>query len=492
MDDLIMDRLYKKAMKQLNNKPGVRQILPRRAFNISFYITQKTSDIPFEELSLYLYLYANANDDDKIKKFTRHYERQLEYAKSDPENFVFNLHRFYQTISKEIKKENLYSDFFKFYSSCVETYFNFINNDIEPNKKKVIECYMSLLSQNFDYLKKDQFSFKTILVGVTTYGELIEIPEAFPYFDTPVYAIEDLALHGKIVTTDEITKAITREFKKHGYDNIKTMQDMHHYAMVDRLYTNMSIALSPFINEYTFDILPQKPFMPNTDILKDLHSNIDYHQLALTLHKRKRTLPPNGYLYKFNKEDSFLETLFLKEVNVDDTIYMLYKIETSYGDLVGYYNTSSEFFLNMFDDSQEVISGKIINAIVLLLYAISVCKTYTEDDFSSHIKYKDTAINVKGYSIGGKLRNVYDQYQAEDNDLKSHSAPKRVGNEKYATETKTIQGYIRKVGEGRTPSPEAVAYAQKLGYDLDPDETYVRPFIKQVLKLKENIDTTID
>ena len=49
----------------------------------------------------------------------------------------------------------------------------------------------------------------------------------------------------------------------------------------------------------------------------------------------------------------------------------------------------------------------------------------------------------------------------------------------------SIQGYIRKLPAGHKASEEAKELAESLGYDLDSNETYVRPFIKQVFRLKE-------
>lgn len=52
-------------------------------------------------------------------------------------------------------------------------------------------------------------------------------------------------------------------------------------------------------------------------------------------------------------------------------------------------------------------------------------------------------------------------------------------------EIRPIQGYIRKLPAGQKASTEAVEYALKLGYELESNETFVRPFMKQVFRLKE-------
>ena len=74
----------------------------------------------------------------------------------------------------------------------------------------------------------------------------------------------------------------------------------------------------------------------------------------------------------------------------------------------------------------------------------------------------------------------YEQRLALHDVLDSDDIPNRI-----APAPRAIQGFIRKVGEGRTPSREAVEYAEALGYSLAPDETYVKPFIRRVLRLKQ-------
>lgn len=91
-------------------------------------------------------------------------------------------------------------------------------------------------------------------------------------------------------------------------------------------------------------------------------------------------------------------------------------------------------------------------------------------------------IHIAPYGKGGKLLNMY---RPEKNATVSSPDAKRAGSDKYESEQKAIQGFIRRVGAGKTPSEEAVARAKALGYDLAPDETYVQPFMRRVLKLKK-------
>ena len=82
-------------------------------------------------------------------------------------------------------------------------------------------------------------------------------------------------------------------------------------------------------------------------------------------------------------------------------------------------------------------------------------------------------LSASCYSQGERLRNVYDR------------VPTTLNKENLEVGEASIQGYIRKLPAGHKASEEARELAESLGYDLEANETYVRPFIKQVFRLKE-------
>lgn len=477
--------LMKKPTQSNKNKNNpVLNILPHRAFNTAFFIIDSLDGIPFEELSLYLYLYLNDVNNNRMKSFTRLYEQQIELASVDPEKFCKNIHKFYNTISNKIKKENLYREFFEFYSVCAEEYNIYIYENLgSSNKLKVLSSYMSLLAQNFDYLKKDKFNFNIMIAGIKTTDEIIYIKDPFPKYDIPMHNIE--LLLKTITDLSSIDEIIAKEYRKYGIDYIKSFSDLEYFSQVDQIYSNMINALIPFINEYTFDILPQTPFSPkNMELSYDfIAKDINIEVLKEKLSKRKKTIPPNGFVFKFSSSEEFIKQIFCKEINHRDNIYMLYKITTVVGDISGFYNTSHKMFFNVLADAQNEILDNWICALVLYSYAIVVCNddNISQNNFSQHFYIAEQPITIEGYPVGGKLKNVYDKNASNEQNI---TGAVRIGNEKYSTEERTVQGFIRKVGEGRSPSKEAVEYAKQLGYDLAPDETYVRPFSKQVYTLK--------
>ena len=68
----------------------------------------------------------------------------------------------------------------------------------------------------------------------------------------------------------------------------------------------------------------------------------------------------------------------------------------------------------------------------------------------------------------GKPRDVYHQKSVERDESK------------YQYEMRQIQGFVRRLPEGRKASQEAQDRAALLGFDLEYNETYVQGFVKNV------------
>lgn len=174
---------------------------------------------------------------------------------------------------------------------------------------------------------------------------------------------------------------------------------------------------------------------------------------------------------------------------------MLYKVCTYFGDISGYYDTKDGMFYSVLIDAPDFDLYNNFRSLVLYLYACMVCRDgaemlkRAEENSLFYYAAKEQAdpempIYATPFSKGGKLLNMY---HPERNESVSSPTGKRAGNDKYGSEEKAIQGFIRRVGAGKSPSLEAVARAEALGYELAPNETYVQPFIRRVLKLKKNL-----
>lgn len=465
---------WKKLNKKIEGKPQPVQVLQKRTMNTAIATLEDLINVPFSELSMSLYFYCQ---DLQMTQFTKLYESQVELAGANPEKFVFQLHSFFNEISTKIKKENLYQDFFEFSYLCSRV-------RLSPNlyrsiNSKVIMAYLNLLLQTTEYLRPSKFDFSKNIVGISTVGEVLTINDPFPLLDMGGYDLQ--------LTTEKIfkTKAavpnlpqlIHQSYSKYGYP-LKSLEDIEMLSNVDRIFTAMTSTLYPFINEFTFDILPQKPYNTVATPLFDLTSGITF-SLPTKLKKRKKTLPTNGVTIQF--ENLFFKTLLLKETYYHDRIFCLYKMQTTGGDISGFFDTKDAFFYSVFLD----YDSKELNAHFqdLVLYCYS-CYTLNDPNFEitkigDFFIYKGTPITAMGTLQGGKLRNQY--HKETDREVQAGA---RKGNDAYTSETKAIQGFIRKLPNGQKASEKAVALAESLGYDLSPSETYVQPFTKQVFKLK--------
>lgn len=470
----------KKFHKKLKNTPRPMQILQKRTLNSALAILRNIQDIPFDRLSMSLYFFTQ---DVKMGQFTRAYESQIELAAVNPDRFVMGLHKFYTDLANKIRKENLYTEFFEFHSRCARVRYQ-MKGKYEDD---VLLAYMNILIQHTEYLRPSKFDFSTVICGMTTDGEIMTVKDPYPNIDMPGYDIQEAFL---VENKNYPFSFLVDAYKKYGYE-VSSPFDIDVITNRDKIQSTTTHALMPFINEYTFDILPITPFSALTTNLTKFHSSLNLNKITASLKQRKRTLPTNGITIQF-KDNPLLKSLLLKEVLFDDAIYMLYRLSFQKdGDISGYYDTKGEFIFSvLYDDYRNLQTSADISSLILYCYACYTLKnpSYNMADLKEHFYvFPAFEVEAEGFLQGGKLLNVYNP----KDDTEGNTGTARKGNDDYTKETRAIQGYIRKLPIGRQASKEAVEYAESLGYTLDPDETYVRPFIKQVfrLKVKEQADT---
>ena len=260
-------------------------------------------------------------------------------------------------------------------------------------------------------------------------------------------------------------------FKKWGYD-INSEEEAEELRIESQIFGNVVQYLIPFVNEYTIDILPEKPMSVRLGEYIDKIPlpllTTDYSEL---LQKRRRTLPTNGLVIEFS--NSFYRKLLLKEVYRFGQVVLLYKLETWYGDIVGAYRTKDNLFYSNYTHATNNVNklDDIIKEFVLWGYTSFVCDeemlSLTTDCYQRFFNEHETEVHFT--QIGGKLKPA-------SNKLVRHII---AGKEGYETQTKHINGYIRKLPDGQKASEKAVQLAKSLGYNLLPSETYVAPFERQ-------------
>lgn len=468
--------------KKVAGKPSGIQTLQRRTMNTATMLLMSIKDIEFRDLSSTLYFICSSAE---TKELAHLYESQLELAGAAPEKFVKGLHAFYNDTAAKIKKNGWYEDFFDFLTlatllRCKDT------KELAPAVLTVRNCYYSLLLQQLEYLRPSKFDFTKMVAGISTTGEVLTVTDSYPELDAPGYIIERAAIDGSIHSEDELSVLVEKSYAKYGF-SCKTLDDIERLNNIDRIFTNNVAAMSAYINEFNIDILPNAYYssytLPFYTIASSGPSNEDLRE---GLFRRNKMLPANGVEFNFEERD-IICSILMKETLYDDKIILLYRMDTAMGDLSGYYDTKEQVFYSVLMDAKDKQLNDILENIVLYLYSCATKRDGAEmlADFSNYFWYasdknaKDDIypMTVKMYLKGGKPQIAYQPYLT--------ASGIRKNDDKYESVERPIQGFIRKVGAGKSPSQEAIDYALSLGLMLQSDETYVRPFVRHVLKLRE-------
>lgn len=491
----------KKAIKKADKQSGPMKTMVWRSCMSALMVLDEIQDIPFEKLSPSLYFISL---DLKADELTKRYDAMLELAGIYPDKFVDRLHKDLNEMSVFIRENNLLPELFEMITLCDRLRYTYLREN--PQAIHVINAYLNLAMQTLEYMRPDKFNFNVTVCGCTTQGEVMVMPEYLPAIDEINSEMERLIVGGKqYASMEEAEAELHRIAVKRGYPMIYTVQDLEFWLNSDRLFTNQRSSLCTYINEYTYDMLPQadSAFLGDFEFLFYIHlPGIDVAHIEQMLKKRARTLPFNGMLFEFNYDDADnadipesyrISKLFLKETFHDGHIVLLYKLTMNHQDICGYFDTANQFFLSILlsvNDYKEVEAlYTTLRTLILYLYAAATSKDMEKmlKKFTDLVYLaKDDAtldtvqITVQAYSQGGKPRN---HYSKEDSNVGVRS-----NDERYEAVPRAIQGYIRKLPVGQSASQEAVERALALGFDLAENETYVQPFIKSVLRLRENTE----
>lgn len=452
----IIEPCHRRIDKKYGDDPSY--VIRKRVANTAGDIIKIVSDIPFPELAAEVYFIC---DEVGFKFFSEKYRNVIEVAKLHPEKLCEQLYKYLRDIGKQIKKDNLLQDFFMFMSIFTEA------THISTEHREIFLAYMDLLSEQTEFLRPQFFNHNQLIVGITTENELLTINDPFPNLDLPVYEFIKSRKKGS-----DGMALLQKLLRKYGYDD-REYEEKHSSS---GFFTNNINFLIPYINEFTYDMLPKNPYLPRKDV-KIIKTNENIPTTDI-LKARRRTLPANGFLIKFS-DSIYLEQALLKEVYYNNSIHLLCKFSTHVGDITVRYNTSNGAFFTPFD-YQEGYAAEVHNClknISLWLYAAYVCQNEELGILPTEEAYKaftnDMQATVTFASIGGKPRTTL-----------SSSSGNHLDYDKYEQKSVSIAGYIRKLPEGQKASEEKRLVAQSLGLKLEDDETYVEPFIRRSWKLK--------
>ena len=507
------EKYTKWVENKTKDKPNHVKVMMRRTNGTALAVISKIKDIPFEALTHELYFYCK---DLQAEKFTRMFESQLELAAIDADKFVHGLHKFMNEVTRFIKKENLYAEFFEFIALCERLRFPLYRSEKKNAlKSAVADLYQNLLLQCVEYMREpDKFDFSVVVCGVTTDGEILLCKDAFYDFDIIAHELTEYVkrTNGKN-TAESVAAEFFRILKRRGHSIEELGMKEGQYSFqeffekienTDKLFTHQHTSLLPYINEYTYDIVPNgmKPYDGSVLPFELLNpKDVDTDTLVEKLHRRARILPANGMHFDLSipsfvtelTDGCLIKNVFMREIVHDDKMLMLYKATLGTDtEISGYYDTTDGYFYTVLQECPITAYYDKFKTLILYLYACAVLRDgdTLQNEFSKHFEIlvpnnKKPSfpfmfpIQLKMIGHGGKLRKSYEKKSSS-----GKPQSKRIDDDKYVPEERTVQGFIRKVGEGRTASREAIERAEALGLYLAADETYVRPFIKTVLRLR--------
>lgn len=473
--DLIADKLRAKYINRMEkkkaNKPLAVQIIMDRTFSSAFAILGFLDDIPFNKLTFNVYFFCK---DIEFREIVKLYDSQLELAGANQEKFIFGLHSFYNNVSNKLKKENKYYEFAQFIGAALRLQYE----KKEALDENIINAYLCLILQTLEYLRTDKFDLNTYPYGVSTNGELLMGPYPLAFSDVPVMEYERLVRNGKKINSSiEHIDLIKGLYRKYGIE-INSMADLDVLRQTQQIHCNTASALFPFINEFTYDITTTTAF-ESTGIPFEhmLCLGVNAASLIEKLKHRNRTLPTNGVRFEIEDPLGEIEGLLLKEIVYNDSVYMLYKLELLGSSLSGYFDTNSGFFYSIMRQAKIPEPFAKVSAFVLAMYATQVLNTVSLEKVSKLFIQGRQLMTIKAFGKAGKIKDTY------------HLSPAKSGAvrdlEHYNKEERHINVIIRNLPEGQQASEEAKELAAQYGYDLGPNQTFVRPFIKQVFVRKD-------
>lgn len=496
--DNLSDQYMKRILKKVDKQHGPIKTLVWRSCMTALMVLDELHDIPFEKLSSSLYFISL---DLNTEELTKKYESLLELAGAAPEKFMDCLHKELNSISVFIKENSLLPELFEMISLCGRLRLTYHKNN--PQSLHVLNAYQNVLQQTLEYLRPSKFDFNVAVCGYSTNGEILTVPEYFPRIDFISCELQREIQNGKkyasLVAFDADVRRIATECD---YKEIQLSRQLDEVLRRDRLLANQRTSLCTYVNEFTYDMvpLPGNIFDGSFEFLTYVFLvGIEVNQIEQMLTKRAKTLPSNGMLFKFGYLDAQhsvgigvemrISEVYMKEVFHDGRIVMLYNVSVNGQILAGYFDTAGQFLSSLLlgANSFEVESLLYDTFRILLLYLYAAATSREMEqmlkELTNHVylaRNSDDrnrmAIYVSPYARGGKPKNTY----------RNDGDGSRSNDERYEAVARPIQGYIRKLPVGQSASQEAKDRALALGFDLAADETYVQPFVRNVLRLRGN------
>lgn len=452
----LWQQYYKRMYNKRKDKPQSMQILMNRTFGTAIdamaklgLVTQRTFD---EDIEVFLQSLS------KYEYTTLFYD-QAKLVKADPEKFLFGLHGFYNDLISSLRKEHKLYEFGQFIGAANRFY-----NENKPKLNFFVNtCCLDLILQTFEYLRPDRQNLEVCTYGISLDGELLTGPYPYPYSDVPSMHLDyEIQILRTKKTNDELRAYTRKLYQKYGMD-IRTNDDFQLYEQAQRVHINTTNALFPFINEYTFDIAISRPLNSLSVPFMSFGITDDRTDTLLdALKVRRYTLPTNGVEFIFDDVTGELNRILLKEIVVNDSVHVLYRLDTDTGSLGGFYEPNTTYLFSALSETAIQDPYNSFRSMLLHLYASQVLEPGVVPDLNTLFTQSRVPLKVSVVRHDGPLKNCYNE----------------AGENPPSGKLPTINGRIE-----RLPATElAKEAAVKYGYRLPENEAYV-PVSRKTLQI---------
>lgn len=361
----IRRRYYSRFLANLVDKPGNEQLLMERTFATACMVAENVEAVSIPELIMGIMVFQYAFSPGR---FPRLYAGLMSSAKTDPEDFVFQLHSFYEATIAGARKQHL-QELAGFLGSVMRAH---------VEKRKVVgsptaDSCMNLALQTLEYMRPNRYAFETCVYGVTTDGKPLAGPCPLPYSDLPSIEIQHEIDQGKqFSSADEYFRTVQQKYAAHGMA-LRTPYDFEKLERIQRTHINTVAALLPFINETTWDMAPIAPHTGNSVPLANLsHVPIDQDLLKEKLWTDRVPLPEGMVIIGFEDPEESIIQMVLMETRREDKPYILYRLETNGGCFHGYYDILDGFLYSILRETSSPVPFRNFLVLFLVLYAALV------------------------------------------------------------------------------------------------------------------------
>lgn len=358
-------KYLKRVQKRIAGKPLAMQLIMDRTFGTATWVLQLIEKVSFQKLTAGAYAVSAALPQ---KDLARQFEAQLELAGANEERFVLGLHAFYNNLSARIKKHHMEREFCAFSGRLLRLQFE----NTPAVDKDIQTAYVNLMMQTLEYLRPDKFDLECCVYGVSTDGEWLTAPCPFPYSDRPANELQQKILNGwRPSDPFEQERTILKLYAQYGI-HIQSLDEIPILEQVQRIHINTATAMLPLIDEYTFDIIPERTFSTVKIPFLNLDVLLDTGLVSAQLRSCTKRLPPNGVFFEVDDPSEELDGVLLKETSYQDHRYCLFRVDTPLGGLSGYYDVEAAFFYSVLLESDSLFPYAHLRDMILLLYASQV------------------------------------------------------------------------------------------------------------------------